>query len=87
MKLKKGTVVYSLCGHDKNTFLVVLDFNDKYVLVCDGKYRLLEKPKKKNIIHVKLSNTVLSESDMSTDRSVKAALRKFNESVDTVNKI
>ena len=83
MELKKGTVVYSLAGHDKNTFQVVLDFDDKYVLVCDGKYRPIEKPKKKKIIHVKVSNTVLSESDIITNRSVRAALRAFNESVGT----
>lgn len=79
MELKKGAVVCSLAGHDKRTFLIVVDFDDEYVMVCDGKYRLLEKPKKKKLIHVKLTNTVLDESKIKSNRSVRNALKSFNE--------
>ena len=47
MKLEKGTVVCSLAGHDKGDFQVVIEFDDKYAKVCDGKYRPLERLKKK----------------------------------------
>ena len=47
MELKKGSVVISKAGRDKGYFLVVVDFNDKEVFVCDGKERPVEKPKKK----------------------------------------
>ena len=50
MKLEKGTVVYSLAGHDKGDFQVVIEFDDKYAKVCDGKYRPLERLKKKKLI-------------------------------------
>lgn len=85
MELKKGTVVYTLAGHDKGTFQVVLDFNDKYAMVCDGKYRTLERLKKKNLIHLKLTNTVLSDADMTSNRAVRLALKPFNESLNTNN--
>ncbi len=81
MELKKGVVVYSLAGHDQGTFQVVVEFDDKSAMVCDGKYRLLEKPKKKNLIHVKLTNTVLDESNLRSNRSIKAALRPFKDSL------
>ena len=54
MELKKGAVVYSLAGHDKGTFQVVMDFDSKYAMVCDGKYRLLERLKKKNLMHMQI---------------------------------
>ena len=49
MDLQKGVVVYSLAGHDKGDFQVIVDFDDKYAKVCDGKYRPLERPKKKRL--------------------------------------
>ena len=64
MEVKRGTIVRSLAGHDKGDFQVIIDFNDEYVKVCDGKYRPLERPKKKKLIHVKLTNTVISEDSM-----------------------
>ncbi len=83
MELKKGSVVYTLAGHDKRTFQVVLDFNDKYALVCDGKYRKLEKPKKKNLIHLKITNTVLKDTDIKSNRAVRLALKPFDRALDT----
>ena len=61
MELKKGAVVISKAGHDKGDFQVVIDFDDKYAYVCDGKYRPLERLKKKKLIHLKFTNTVLDE--------------------------
>lgn len=81
MKLEKGTVVYSLAGHDKGDFQVVVDFDDKYAKVCDGKYRPLERPKKKKLIHIKVTNTVLSEDSLKTDKSVRVSLKPFMDAV------
>ena len=87
MELKKGSVVLPLAGHDKRTFQVVVDFDDKYAMVCDGKYRLLEKPKKKNLVHLKVTNTVLSDTDIISDQSIKRALKPFNESLNATAKL
>lgn len=78
MELKKGTVVYSLAGHDKSDFQVIIDFDDKFAKVCDGKYRPLERLKKKKFIHIKLTNTVLSEDKLLTNKSIREALKPFN---------
>ncbi len=53
--MKRGTVVKSLQGHDKDTLYVVLDVKDNFAIVCDGKNKTLLKPKKKNCRH--LQNT------------------------------
>lgn len=79
MELKKGTVVYSLAGHDKGDYQVIIDYDDKYAKVCDGKYRPLERPKKKKLIHMKLTNTVVDESLLMTNKSIRNILKPFNE--------
>ena len=81
MKLENGTVVYSLAGHDKGDFQVVVEFDDKYAKVCDGKYRPLERPKKKKLIHIKVTNTVLSEDSLKTNKSIRVSLKPFMDSV------
>ena len=78
MDIKVGTVVYSKAGRDKGDFQVIIDFGDKYVRVCDGKYRPLERPKKKNLIHVKATNNVLNQEDFLTNKALRRALRPFN---------
>lgn len=82
MDIKKGTVVYSLAGHDKGDFQIVMDFDDKYAEVCDGKYRPLERLKKKKLIHIKLTNTVLCEERLRTNKSIRDALKPFKEASD-----
>ena len=79
MELKKGTIVYSLAGHDKGDFQVIIDYDDKYAKVCDGKYRPLERPKKKKFIHIKLTNTIVDESVLRTNKSIRNILKPFSE--------
>jgi len=80
MQLKRGTIVYSLAGHDKGDFQVIMDYDEKYAKVCDGKYRPLERPKKKKLIHIKLTNTVVDEEFLRTNKSIREVLKPFNES-------
>ena len=47
-----GTVVQSLAGRDKGYLLCVVGYEDGLVLVCDGKERPIERPKKKNPMHL-----------------------------------
>ena len=47
-----GMIVMSTAGRDKGYLLCVVGEEDGYVLVCDGKERPLERPKKKNPRHI-----------------------------------
>ncbi len=49
---KIGTIVKSIAGHDKDNFLVIINVENEYVYLVDGKRRLLSKPKKKKVKHV-----------------------------------
>ncbi len=85
MNLEKGTVVKSLKGRDKDKYFCVVCIEDGYVYLCDGKEHKLAKPKRKNIKHLKVTNTVLSEKSYNTNKSLRKALAvyrdtpKFNE--------
>ena len=47
MEIVKGCVVKAKAGRDKDGFFVVLDVDGSYAMICDGKRRTLEKPKRK----------------------------------------
>ena len=49
-----GCIVIATAGRDKNRkFIVIKKIDELYVLIADGKYRRLEKPKMKKIKHLK----------------------------------
>ena len=73
-----GTVVKAKAGRDKEGFFVVVKSEDKWVFIADGKRRKVESPKKKNLLHLTVTNTVLSHS-MDTNRNIRNALRNFRE--------
>ena len=47
-----GTIVKSIAGHDKNNLFVIINVENEYVYLVDGKCRPLSKPKKKKVKHV-----------------------------------
>ena len=80
MELKKGSVVISKAGRDKGYFLAVTEITDEGIYVCDGKERPVERPKKKNPLHLAKTRCVLTEEETATNRSLKRALKKFSSS-------
>ena len=83
MELKNGSVVISKAGRDKGYFLAVKEITDGGVFVCDGKERPVERPKKKNPLHLSVTHYVLSEEQTATNRSLKKALKEISESVES----
>ena len=75
--MEKGTVVYSKAGSDKGSFLTVVDFTATSVRVCDGKRYKFIRPKLKNLKHIGVTNTVLEEKDLLTDKALRTALAAF----------
>ncbi|MDO4622486.1 MAG: KOW domain-containing RNA-binding protein [Eubacteriales bacterium] len=51
-QLEKGMFARSLAGHDKGRLYIVLEENDKFVLLADGIRATVEKPKRKKRLHV-----------------------------------
>ena len=50
MKLMKGSVVRAEAGRDGGGYFVIVDADEKYCFIADGKSRKLEKPKRKNMV-------------------------------------
>lgn len=78
MDFQRGLVVRSAAGHDKGGFFTVLTYEDGYAVICDGRRRSLEHPKKKKCKHLAATTTVLADDSMQTNREIRCALRVFN---------
>lgn len=83
MELKTGSVVISKAGRDKGYYLAVSKITEDGVYVCDGKERPIERPKKKNLLHLTVTHYVLSDEKTATNRSLKKALKEISESVES----
>ena len=81
MESRKGLVVRSVAGHDKGSFQVIIDESDGYVFLCDGKNHPLDRLKKKKLIHLRVTNTVLEEKNLETNKSIRLALKPFREAL------
>ena len=54
VKLLKGSVVRAEAGRDGGGYFAVVGFDEKYCFIADGKSRKLDKPKRKNIKHIRI---------------------------------
>lgn len=82
MEWERGQVIRSLAGHDKGDFQVILKVEAPYAVLVDGRRRSLEKPKRKKLLHIAPTKTVLEEESLVTDRRIRNALRPFREQND-----
>ena len=75
----RGTAIISLAGRDKSRYMVVMSAEDNYVYVADGDLRSVESPKKKNIKHIAVTNTVFEEESLLNDKSlIRVIKERFN---------
>ncbi|AKN32955.1 50S ribosomal protein L14 [Clostridium carboxidivorans P7] len=81
-----GKIVCSKAGRDKGKFFIILSvLDDKYVYICDGDLRTVERPKKKKVKHLNFTNSVAEEIRnllISNERINSATIRKFLQSYD-----
>ena len=64
MDIVKSNIVKSAAGRDEGDLFFVLDTQEEYLLLADGKSRRVEKPKKKKRKHVTFvgeSHSVVAE--------------------------
>lgn len=75
----RGQIVCSKAGRDKDYFMAVVGMEGEFLLVCDGKERPLERPKRKNPKHITLCSAILSEEALRSNKSLKKALAVFKD--------
>ena len=49
---KKGDLVLSVAGHDKGNYYIIKETEKEYVFLIDGKYKTIDRPKKKKVKHI-----------------------------------
>ena len=60
-KIVPGDIVLSIAGHDKNRLFLVHSIDKKgFIVIIDGRYHKLDKPKAKNPKHCKVVANDLS---------------------------
>lgn len=74
-----GQVVLSKAGKDSGSFYVILQEEEDFAYIADGRLRKTEKPKRKSKKHLAPTKTVLAPEDYETDNKLRAALSKFNK--------
>ena len=86
MDLRRGDVVRSLAGHDKDSLLCVVSTDGDFLLLANGKERKLNSPKRKNVKHVQRAGTSdhpvflrLSSGETVGDNELRKALAAFRD--------
>ena len=80
MDIAKGSVVIAKAGRDKGkAFAVIEVLGGREVLIADGKRRPIERPKRKNVIH--LQATASSFDCNTTNRQLRLFLKSFIQEV------
>jgi ribosomal protein L14E/L6E/L27E len=78
-----GRVVKSVAGRDSGkTFIIIKVIDEQYVLMSDGKLRTEEKPKKKKLKHLLVTDTIVEELRsylLSGNKVTNAMIRKFSQ--------
>ena len=78
MKLLKGSVVRAEAGRDGGGYFVIVEADEKYCFIADGKTRKLANPKRKNIKHIRATNSMIDVNEI-TDKKLRNMLNQFSE--------
>ena len=79
MDISKSDIVLSLAGRDKGKLFYVMDIEENYVLIADGKGRKLENPKRKKLKHVRRvsrTETRVATKILNGDKVLNSELRR-----------
>lgn len=70
-------IARSAAGRDKDGLFVIVGEQEGHYLVCDGKRRPLERPKRKNPRHVVLTDDSLPMEGIETNRALRRLLAEY----------
>ena len=79
MEIDKSSLVVSKAGRDKGQLFYVIDTDEQYVYLVDGKSRKLEKPKRKKRKHVEQvprTESRIAEKIRNGEKVLNSELRK-----------
>ncbi|WP_461811930.1 KOW domain-containing RNA-binding protein [Faecalimonas sp.] len=77
-RFEVGMLAKSKAGHDKEAVYVVIDLDDSYVYLADGKIRTFEKPKKKKYKHIQIIRKMNKDIPVTDNVAIKRILKLYN---------
>jgi ribosomal protein L14E/L6E/L27E len=85
-----GGLCQSLNGRDAGRFFIIKELSDNdSVIICDGNYRKISKPKKKKIKHLRLYPVIFegiekkfTEGKQVFDSEIYSALKQYNQNAE-----
>lgn len=85
---KIGEFAKSKAGHDKEEIFIIVNKEEEYVYLVDGKSRILDKPKKKKIKHIQVINQIdeelqrkLETNLILRDEDIKRAIKSYKQKI------
>jgi len=88
LEYKCGQVVKSKAGHDKDELFLIIQVDQAYVYLVDGKRRRLEKPKKKKKKHIQVTKQMAEDfaekihhGERLTNAHIRNSLKVFKQKV------
>ena len=79
MEVDKSSLIVSKAGRDQGQLFYVIDADEQYVYLADGKSRKLEKPKRKKRKHVQQvprTESRIAEKIRNGEKVLNSELRK-----------
>lgn len=80
-----GYFATSLAGHDHSNIYVIVDADNEYVYLVDGKLKKVDNPKKKKLKHVQIikitDDTIkdkINNNVVLTNEDIKYAIKSYN---------
>lgn len=85
-RYKTGMLARSKAGHDTGKVYVIIDTDDAYVYLTDGKIRTMDKPKKKKKRHVQI---ILEQYDVTQidDATIRHILKNYIGGIERCQKL
>jgi ribosomal protein L14E/L6E/L27E len=77
--MEKGNLVVATRGKEKNQFFVIMNVEDKFAYIVDGKRLKLTNPKKKSMKHISIASKDKFSVELFkvNNDNVNSAVRKF----------
>ena len=72
-----GRIAFSKAGRDKGLPFAVVNADDTFAYLVNGKMRPLKNPKKKKLIHLQLTSSYLPNESLKTDKEIRKALALY----------
>ena len=72
-----GCLCYSLAGHDKGSFYVIISNDHDIVFLADGVNKTVDNPKKKKLKHIQIINKKILNSVPYDNTDIKRAIKLF----------